>query len=51
MSKKVKAALKHQEHFENALEGKRCLMTISVGQEHHESEKLECTIALINETF
>lgn len=48
---KIKPVFKCDEHFKNTFGYSQCLLTISVGQEVHEDDKLFKTIELVNNTF
>jgi len=47
----VKPVFKCAESFKEIFKKTQCLLTISVGQEVHEREKFEATIALVNSAF
>ncbi len=51
MTSRIKSAFKCQESFKEKFKSSSCLISISVGQPAHESEKFEATINLINISF
>lgn len=48
---KVKSVFRCDEEFKSTFQASTCLLTISVGQEAHEAEKLYSTIALVDQSF